>query len=320
MPTISVLMPVRNAGPYLGDALASLWRQTLRDFEVIAVDDGSTDGSGEALERCARRERRLRVQRQEARGLPAALNAGLEEAQGELIARHDADDVSHAERFERQHDLLVTNPRVAVVGCRVGLLPRGFRGAGMRRWVGWHNRLGTHQAMAREALVDSPLAHGTAMIRRVVLANARGWRDRGWPEDVDLWLRLLEAGARFAKVPRVLYWWRQHAASATHTDPRYAQAAFDALRMDALERRLLRGCTAPTLIGVGASLERWRGVLTRAGYQPRWRAMGRPAAGAASGLVPPVLLVFGAAPARERWRSALRAQAWTEGADFAFIA
>jgi len=317
--TISVLLPVRNAAPYLGDALASLWRQTWPEFEVIAVDDGSTDGSGEALERAALRERRLRLLRQEPQGLPAALNTALASSQGELIARMDADDLAHPERLFRQREFLRSDPNVSVVGCRVGLLPRGFRGAGMRRWVEWHNRLSSHDAMVREVLVDSPLAHGTAMIRRSALERVGGWEDRGWPEDVDLWLRLIAAGARFAKVPRVLYAWRQHATSATRSDPRYSQAAFDAMRLDALERGLLRGDRAPTLIGVGDSLERWRRLLVHAGHRPSVRAMGRPSM-ATHSFEPPLVLVFGSPPARRRWRVALRSRGWNESTDFAFVA
>src|SRR5689334_24261365 len=98
MPALSVLLPVRDAGPYLTASLASLWRQSFRDFEVVAVDDGSRDGSGERLERAARREPRLRVIRQDARGLPAALNRALAAARAPLLARHDADDLSHGDR------------------------------------------------------------------------------------------------------------------------------------------------------------------------------------------------------------------------------
>src|SRR5262249_56702244 len=90
---------------------------------------------------------------------------------------------------------------------------------GMRRWARWHNALSTHEAMAREALIDSPLAHGTAMIRRTWLARVGGWRDRGWPEDPDLWLRMLARGARLEKRDAPLYAWRQHSQSATRRDP-----------------------------------------------------------------------------------------------------
>src|SRR5262249_19610341 len=152
--SISVLMPVRDAGPYLAASLASLRRQSFRDFEIVAVDDGSSDGSGEGLERAAQRESRLRGLRQAARGLPAALNVALAAARRPGIARHDADDLSHPERLALQRAWLGDHPRTDVLGCQVRLLPRGFAGAGMRRWVAWHNRLLDHEAMAREALID----------------------------------------------------------------------------------------------------------------------------------------------------------------------
>src|SRR5262245_38357044 len=221
MPAISVLLPVRNAAPWLRAALRSLWRQTFRDFEVIAVDDGSTDASAELLERAALDEPRLRVVHTAARGLPAALNTALGLARGRLIARQDADDLSHRRRLALQRAHLAAHRGTAVVGCRVRLFPAAAVGVGMHRWVRWHNALLTHEAIAREALIDSPLAHGTALIRRAALERVGGWRDRGWPEDVDLWIRLLDRGARFAKLPQTLYGWRRHPGSATHQDPRY---------------------------------------------------------------------------------------------------
>src|SRR5262245_41127174 len=160
MPLISVLMPVRNAAPWLAASLASLARQTFRDFEVIAVNDGSSDASGAMLDRAARREPRLRVVHAPARGLPLALEAARAVARGERIARHDADDLSHRERLALQHAHLATHD-VSVVGCRVRVFPA--TGVGMKRWIDWHNGLLTHDAMAREALIDSPLAHGTAL-------------------------------------------------------------------------------------------------------------------------------------------------------------
>jgi len=305
VPTISVLLPVRDAGAWLAPSLASLRRQTFADFEVIAIDDGSTDGSGDALERAAARDRRLRVVHTTARGLPAALNTALGLARGRLIARHDADDLSHRRRFELQHAHLETHPRTTALGTRLRLFPAGAIGPGMRRWEAWHNALLDHDAMARDALIDSPLAHGTAVVSRAALERIGGWRERGWPEDVDLWLRLIGDGARLAKLPVTLYAWRRHRGSATHRDPRYTRDRYDALRVDALERGPLRGARSVTVVGVGASLARWQGLLSGRGWRTEPVAAGRPSPAAVRRMTTPVVLVFGAPPARERWRQAL---------------
>jgi glycosyltransferase involved in cell wall biosynthesis len=320
MPAISVLVPVRNAQPWLRASLDSLWRQTFPDFEVIAVDDGSSDGSGEALERVAASEPRLRVFHARPRGLPSALNRALRHARSPLIARHDADDLSHRSRFALQRAFLDDHPSVGVVGCRVRLFPAPVPGPGMRRWVEWHNRLLTHQAMAGELLIDSPLAHGSAMIRRRALLRTGGWQDRGWPEDLDLWVRLFAAGVRFAKLPRALYAWRQHPGSATRRDPRYQRARFVALRRHALERGMLRGARRLTLVGVGRSLAEWRAALARAGREMRVLEAGRPACAHLARLAPPIVMVFGASPARERWRDAFVRSGLVELEDFVFVA
>jgi glycosyltransferase involved in cell wall biosynthesis len=318
MPAISVLMPVRDAAPWLPASLASLWRQTLRDFEVIAVDDGSRDASGELLDRASRREPRLQVLHQPHRGLPSALEAARSVARGELIARHDADDLSHRERLALQRDHLATHREASVVGCRVRVFPAV--GTGMKRWAAWHNGLLTHEAMAREALIDSPLAHGTALIRREALEEVGGWRERGWPEDLDLWLRMLAHGHRFSKLPRTLYAWRQHAGSATRLDPRYGRARFIALRRAALELGLLSGARRVTLVGVGRSLAEWRETLVNGRRDLHVVAAARPDPGRLATLALPAVFVFGAEPARRRWRAALEAAGLHEGSDFAFVA
>lgn len=320
MPALSVLLPVRDALPYLRPALASLRRQTFQDFEIIAVDDGSSDGSGEALEKAAARVPALHVIHTPPRGLPAALATALTHARGRWIARQDADDISHRRRFELQLEELRGSPETAVVGSRVRLFPAGEVGVGMRRWVLWHNALLAHQAMANEALIDSPLAHGSATMRRNWLERAGGWVDRGWPEDVDLWLRLIEAGARFSKRPEVLYAWRQHSRSATRRDPRYLRDRFDALRMEALERGVLARSRSLTLIGVGRSLVRWRAILATR-RRVRVVEAPRPSPGLVENLRPPIVLVFGALAARERWRAAFRhCDTMAERGQFVFIA
>src|SRR5439155_21093283 len=143
------------------------------------------------------------------------------------------------------------------VGYRLRALPKPSITDEQRTRPRRHNPLHTQEALACEALIDSPLAHGTAMIRRTWLARVGGWRDRGWPEEVDLWLRMLARGARIEKCEATLYAWRQHAESATRRDPRYAPARFGAPRMDALRSGFLARGRAVTLVGVGRTLREW---------------------------------------------------------------
>jgi glycosyltransferase involved in cell wall biosynthesis len=315
-PAVSVLLPVRDAAPWLRSSFASLWRQSLTAFEVIAVDDGSRDGSGDWLEREAAREPRLRVVRTAPRGLPAALNTALALARAPLVARHDADDLSHRDRFALQAAHLGAHPETGVVGTRVRLFPAGAYRAGMQRWAVWHNALLTHDAMHRELLIDSPLAHGTAMLRRDALEDVGGWHERGWAEDLDLWVRLFERGVRFAKLPRALYGWRQHAASSTRVDPRYAWERFSELKCEALARGLLADGRRATLLGTGASLGRWREAL--GDRVAETRDVRTPAPEAFAG-APPFVLAYVAPSARERWRAAAAAAGWGEMQDFIFV-
>src|ERR1700734_3315203 len=100
-PRVAVLMPVRNGARWLGDAIGSVLGQTLRDFELVVVDDGSTDETPRILDDFARRDGRVRIVRQDACGLVDALNRGLAEARAPLIARLDADDRALPERLDR---------------------------------------------------------------------------------------------------------------------------------------------------------------------------------------------------------------------------
>lgn len=317
-PRVSILLPVRDAAPWLAASLASLARQTERDHEVIAVDDGSCDGSGAILETFAARDPRLIVRHTTRRGLPGALNLALSLARAPWVARHDADDLSHRTRLARQLAWLESHPGVDVLGTGVRLFPDASIGAGMRRWIAWHNALLTHEDMRRDLLIDSPLAHGTAMIRRATLEVAGGWHERGWAEDLDLWVRLFAADARFAKLSQVLYGWRQHPGSSTRTDARYSHAKFMSLKVAALDAGLLRNGRQATLVGTGASLVRWQEALgERVGACFELR---RPVPELAPGLDTPVVLALVAPAARERWRETLTGAGRRELHDFIFVA
>lgn len=223
---ISVLLPVHDAAQYLAECMASLDRQTLRDFEVIAVDDGSTDGSSEVLDEWADRDHRVRVIHREHEGLVATLNAGLELCRSPFVARMDADDVSHPRRFELQMRELKELPWVGVVSSLVRHFPWHGVGEGFRVYERWLNSLATPELIARDRFVESPVAHPSVLVRREVFQMAGGYRDTDGPEDFDLWLRLIEAGVCCSKVDRYLYFWREHVERLTRVDGRYSVENF----------------------------------------------------------------------------------------------
>lgn len=225
-PRVSVLMPLYNAENTLDESLDSVLSQSMQDIEVVAVDDGSQDGSAIILRDWMQRDPRVRPVFAEHAGIVEAPNKGLHMCRGEFIARMDADDRMHRYRLQRQVEYFESNPFLSVVSCLVETFAEDGVGEGMRIYQDWLNALVTHADIAREIFIESPIANPTAMMRRSELVALGGYQERGWPEDYDLWLRYYLAGKLFAKVPEVLFYWREHAQRATHTQSRYSVESF----------------------------------------------------------------------------------------------
>ena len=200
-PLVSVVMSAYNDADCVGEAVASIRGQTFADWELIVVDDGSTDRTGEVLADLARKEPRLRILTQANAGLTRALIAGCEIARGRHIARQDADDRSHPDRLARQVALLESDPAIGFVSCFAdNVAPGGeFLFAVTRP---------TDSALATEGLLlrrEGPPAHGTVIFRRDLYESVGGYRPAFYyAQDSDLWLRMAER-MRIAYVPEVLY-------------------------------------------------------------------------------------------------------------------
>lgn len=331
MPT--VLLPVRNSEATLPRALESLWRQTRPDFEVLAVDDGSTDRSGDILAAHARRESRLRVLTGGG-GLVASLEAARLAARTPHLARMDADDVCHPDRFRRQIDYLEAHPEVAAVGSRVALFPRRSLRVGWRRYEAWINSLITPEDHRREIFVESPLAHPSVMMRADAVQAVGGYRETGWAEDYDLWLRLDAAGWSLAKVPATLLAWRQSRERHSLTSPKYSLEAFQSARAHYLARHPMLTGKAVAIWGAGRTGRRLTRQLRRHGvtvtdfYDVDPRKIGREIEGARvrpwtdlerPGRVP-VVVAVGAAGARDLIRPEVLRRGYREGRDVLFAA
>ncbi len=207
-PRVSVLMPVYNGGAYLANAIKSVLAQTFADFELIVVDDASTDASREVVKSVD--DKRVRLIPNAANlGLPAALNIGLAAAAGEYVARMDQDDLCLPTRLERQVAHLDRHAEIGILGTGVQLIDSA--GA-----VGAELFFPASDALIRWKLpLYSPFAHPTVMMRRAVVAALGGYRVSAVHcEDYDLWWRA-SATTRLANLDQVLLQLRKHDASMT---------------------------------------------------------------------------------------------------------
>jgi glycosyltransferase involved in cell wall biosynthesis len=268
MSVISVLMPCYNVENTIDEAISSLAEQSLPDFEVVAVDDGSTDGTLTILQKWAARDQRIRVLPISHQGIIPALNAGIHACKSALLARMDADDRSTPNRLSQQVRVLTENPDVAVISSKVRGFPDGALQSEFRAYIEWLNTLLTHEDITREMFVQSPLAHPSVAFRREWIDRVGGYQDHGWAEDYDLWLRLYLAGAKFSKHPEVLLEWRDHPRRLTHTDGRYSKNSDLRLKAYYLVHGPIFACDEVILWGIGVAARQIGEQLVQLGCKP----------------------------------------------------
>ncbi len=198
MKPITVLMPVFNGGAFLAGAISAILRQSLGDFELLIVDDGSTDKSLEIAR--SFRDPRIRIVENERNlGIVLTLNRGLDGAKTPWIARCDADDISHPRRLEKQYALALATPGVGFVGCHSRIVdPRG-------RVSGWARTATSHEAICWDLCFRNPFAHSSAFFLR----EGADYQPVPAAEDYDLWSRISRSH-RLSSVPQAMVDYRQH--------------------------------------------------------------------------------------------------------------
>jgi glycosyltransferase involved in cell wall biosynthesis len=229
-PSISVVMPVRNALPFLDESIGSILSQTFTDFEFVILDDASTDGSTARLREWARRDVRIRLYEAREKLDPSVIsNFVVRKARAGIIARMDADDISHADRLMRQWEVMQTRPDVALVGTLFeGIDVKGRRVRRRDRW-----------RLTRKT-VFPPFPHGSVMFRREIFEEVGGYRKEcdAW-EDQDLFLRIRKR-ACVVVLTDALYYYRFHVHSVTSNRPMERVAQSYSVRESCLAR-LRRG-------------------------------------------------------------------------------
>jgi hypothetical protein len=245
-PKVSVLLAVHDGQEYLREAIDSILGQSLSAFELIVVDDGSTDETPEIL--ASYSDGRLILIRQERTGLTRALNVASHYARADCLARMDADDLSHRERLQCQLDFLLSHPTVLACGTDYEVIDARGRVLGFSSVP--------HEAediRARLIGFGNCIAHGSSMIRRDAFEGVGRYREEFVAsQDYDLWLRLSEIG-QLANVPRRLYRWRLVPGGVTTRSHDRQLLCSEVAREAASRRRMGLRENLPELFAVAAS-------------------------------------------------------------------
>lgn len=210
MPKLSVILPVYNGEKYLHAAIESILAQSFTDFEMLVMNDGSTDGSA-AIISSFNDPRVIAIENEKNRGLIYTLNRGIDLAKGEFIARMDADDIALPERFARQIELLEKED-VAMVATTVKLIDE--EGNPLPDWKADVNNISL-QNIKTYLLRDNCIAHPTVMGKTSVFRSYKYRFNQKYSEDYDLWLRLVADGKIIHKIDEPLLLHRILPTSAT---------------------------------------------------------------------------------------------------------
>lgn len=324
---VAALLPFRDVSRWLDEALQSL-RQESCLGRIVLVDDGSVDASSDIARRHADNDARIVIQRTEGVGIVRALELGRALCASEYIARMDGDDITLEGRIARQVDALDHDATLAVVGAQVEAFPAPDEG--LTRYIDWQNALVTPRDHAHARFIESPLCHPSVTMRSTAIDAVGGYREGDFPEDYDLWLRLVEQGFSLSKIEATLFRWRHREARLTFTDGRYSRAAFRRTKASHLATRLRRESSF-AIWGAGPTGRRLAGALREHGAWPSAfididpRKIGNTKLGGArvhdASLLdahprPFIVVAVGARGARDLIRAELHQRSLLEGRDY----
>ena len=225
-PEISVILPYFNAEETLYTAIKSILDQTFPDFELLLVDNNSTDNSCNIARDFSKTDERIRLLAEPKHGVANAMNCGLQNATGHFLARMDADDVSHPKRLQKQVEFLNQNPEIGLVGSSVKYIPHEKNTEGFHRFVEWANSFHSTEEIELKRFMEIPVINPTILFRREIYEQLGGCLHGNFPEDFEMQLRYLEAGVKMAKLDEPLLEWHDYSTRLTRTDKRYSTKAF----------------------------------------------------------------------------------------------
>lgn len=233
---ISILLPVFNAAPYLEACLTSIQQQSFTDWELLAVNDHSTDDSGVILAEFAATDDRIYVFNNTQKGIIPALRLAFSHSQGDFITRMDADDLMPIDKLSHLRKALLKKGPGHVITGRVEYFSETGLGGGYKKYQDWLNHLVDQQShfedLYRECVLPSP----AWLIHRTDLIAVGDFDADRYPEDYDLCFRFYEQDFKIIGIPEIVHLWRDHADRTSRNNPTYADQNYLKLKLYWLTR------------------------------------------------------------------------------------
>ncbi|TYC12005.1 glycosyltransferase family 2 protein [Bizionia gelidisalsuginis] len=228
---VSILIPFKNTEHYLTECLASLLNQTYTHWELIIVDDHSTDNSYNLVKSVADADSRITLLKNEGFGIISALQLAFSYSEGKLITRMDSDDIMHTSKIETLAKNLITHGRYHVATGLVHYFSEEGISDGYRHYENWLNKLtitgNNYSEIYKECVIPSPCW----MVYKKDLEAVNAFNTSRYPEDYDLTFRFYDAGYKVIPCENVLHYWRDYTTRASRTNPHYAQNSFIDLKL-----------------------------------------------------------------------------------------
>ncbi len=230
-PKISILMPVKNTGAFLEECLDSIINQTLKDWELIVVDDNSEDNSLAVLTRYAQKDKRIKVWQNKHNGIIAALQLAYHRSTGQFITRMDSDDIMEPRKLSLMVDQLQEKGNGYLAVGLVNYFSAGKLGEGYLTYANWLNKLTLSASNFDDIYKECSIPSPCWMVARADFKACGGFNSDVYPEDYDLTFRFRKGGLKVVAVPEVIHQWRDYETRTSRTDTNYSDNRFSELKV-----------------------------------------------------------------------------------------
>ncbi len=237
---ITILLPFYKVGNEFDTAIESMVKQSHEKWELMLINNNGNQNGIDIANKWIKKDSRICMLEEPRQGISFALNAGLNQSMSPYIARMDADDHSYPERLKTQLDFLENNPGIDVVSSQTKYQSNIPGSEGYSLFVDWQNSITTPDEHALYRFIESPLAHPTIMFKRDLIEQHGPYSIEAVPEDYELWLRWMDRGIKFYKIPQTLLTWNDHGERLSRTHDNYSREAFFKVKCEYLARWIKR--------------------------------------------------------------------------------